>query len=339
MIHLILYATKLRALAIIGVLFIHISARLVRQEVGSFEWWIGNIFDSSSRWAVPVFIMLSGMLLLGKKESQSDIIQKRVPRLILPLVFWSFAYSLWTVRETIESYSIHQFTIDLFQNDIKYHFWYLYAILGLYLVMPLFKTFVQQGKRSDFLYFLIFGFVVSAADTTLSSLWQIHLAKGFEYFLGYGGYFILGYYLAKANIGQKATRIIHLLGFLALLLTIIGTWYISTELGRLNQVFYEYLSITTPFVAISIFVLIKDYGNRSNSVVPTIIAKYSFGIYLIHPMILDIYRGKEFVLLTGISHETTHPILYIGFMFITVLATSLFLTMIMSKIPFIKKFV
>ncbi|WP_162990193.1 acyltransferase [Mesobacillus foraminis] len=318
---------------------IHISARLVRQEIGSFEWWIGNIVDSSTRWAVPVFIMLSGMLLLGKQESQLDVLRKRVGKLLWPLLFWSFIYSLWKVRHDIETYSFRQFMIEVFQDSIKYHFWYLYVILGLYLCMPLFKMFIQNGRKEDIRYFLFLSFFISASTLTISSFFEINLAGGFEYLLGYGGYFLLGYYLANTTLARKKTSLIHILGAAALLITIVGTWLLSTRIGTLSQVFYEYLSFTTPFVAISIFLLVKDWGNKETSKATVLIANYSFGIYLIHPLILDIYRSKEFIQLTGISHTTTHPVLYVLIIFTIAFSTSLFLSYILCKFPATKKLV
>lgn len=336
---MILYATKLRALAIIGVVLIHISARLVRQEVGTFEWWVGNIVDSGSRWAVPVFVMLSGLLLLGKKEDQSYVIKKRITRIIWPFLFWSFIYSIWNVRYELGTYSLRDFAINIYQDNIKYHFWYLYVILGLYLCLPLFKTLVQNGKKSDILYFIFISFFISAIATTLQSVYNIRIASGFEYFLGYGGYFLLGYYLTTTEVSQKSLRIFYLLGVAALFLTIAGTWFVSMKQGSLNQVFYGYLSMTTPFVAISIFLLVKNFSNKECSKLISLFAKYSFGIYLIHPLVLDIFRGNEFIQLTGISHLTVHPVFYVLFIFILAFSTSLFLSFIVNKIPFIRRFV
>jgi surface polysaccharide O-acyltransferase-like enzyme len=338
-IKLILYATKLRALAIIGVLLIHISARLVRQEVGSFEWWIGNIVDSSARWAVPIFIMLSGMLLLGRKEPQTAVIKKRVSKVFWPLLFWSFIYSLWSVRYDLDTYSIYQAGIDLFQGSIKYHLWYLYVILGLYLCMPLFKTFIQHGKKTEIRYFIFLSFFISAISITLSSLFKIRIAGGFEYLIGYGGYFLLGYYLANNDLSKGALKVLHSLGAAGLLLTTGGTWLFSMEKGTLNQVFYEYLSFTTPFVAISVFLLVKEKANKDTSRLTEITAKYSFGIYLIHPIILDLLRGREFIQLTGLSHLTVHPIPYIVFMLSATFSASLLLSVILHKTPFLKRFV
>jgi len=336
---LILYATKLRAFAILAVLLIHISTPLVRQEVGSFEWWVGNVVDGSMRWAVPIFIMLSGMLLLGRGESQLNVVKKRVPRLLIPLLFWSLLYSLWDIRYDLETFSVQQILTDFYQNDVKYHLWYLYTLLGLYLAMPLFKTFIQHGRKSDLLYFILLDYIISATFEVLSSLLDIRLGNGFGYFLGYGGYFLLGYYLANTSLNKKTTNLIHLLGSAALLVTIIGTWFFSAEQGSLNQVFYKYLSLTTPIVSVSVFLLIKDLWNTENSRLTTVIANYSFGIYLIHPMILDVLRGEEFIQLTGISDVTTHPMIYVTFMFIVVLTFSILSTFILSKIPLLKKFV
>ncbi|MGM0902862.1 MAG: acyltransferase [Bacillota bacterium] len=335
---MILYATKLRAFAILAVLLIHISIPLVRQEVGSFEWWVGNVVDGSMRWAVPIFIMLSGMLLLGKTESQLTVVKKRVPRLLLPLLLWSLLYSIWDVRHDMHDYSFQQFLINLYQNDVKYHLWYLYTLLGLYLAMPIFKTFIQHGRKSDLLYFILLDYVISATFEVLASLLDIRLGNGFGYFLGYGGYFLLGYYLANTSLNKRTTNLIHLLGSSALLVTIFGTWFFSAEQGSLNQVFYKYLSLTTPIVSASVFLLIKNFWNTENSRLTTVIADYSFGIYLIHPMILDVLQGEKFIQVTGISAVSIHPILYVVLMFIVVLAFSLLFTSILSKIPLIKKF-
>ncbi len=338
-INLIFYATKLRALAIVGVLLIHISARLVRQEVGSFEWWIGNIVDSSVRWAVPIFFMLSGMLLLGKKEAQSVVIKKRVPRLIWPLLFWSFIYSLWASRYQLHTYSLEQSIINLFNGTIKYHLWYLYTIIGLYLCMPLFKTLIQYGKKVDVRYFICLSFLTSAIFISLSSFLQIKLAGGFEYLLGFGSYFLLGHYLANTDISKRVAYFFYIMGGIALFVTIMGTWLFSLRDGTLNQGFYEYLSLTTPFVAISIFILFKHHGNNLCGRFTTYAAKYSFGVYLIHPIVLDIFRSKEFIQATDISELSTNPIIYIAIILSVVYIFSILLTMFLHRIPYINRLV
>ncbi|UYG93854.1 acyltransferase [Cytobacillus firmus] len=333
---MIFYATKLRAIAIIGVLLIHISARLVTQDVGTYNWWIGNIFNSSSRWSVPIFIMLSGMLLLGRKESQSLVIKKRVTKIAWPFLFWSFIYFVWMFRYDIDAFSTKEFLIRFFEGSIKYHLWYLYTILGLYLAMPLFKALVHS-KKTDIRYIIAISFLISAIFTTIAFLFNLKPAGGFELFLGYGSYFLLGYYAANTAISKKISLFIYSAGIISLLATILGTWLVSSRQDSLNQVFYEYLSITTPFVAIAIFLFLKQFGNKTCGTITSLTAKYSFGIYLVHPIFLDIYRSKEFIAMTGISHNSTPVLFYLAFMLLAVYASSLLATMLMHKIPFIRR--
>ena len=336
---MIFYALKLRAYAIIAVLLIHISARYVTQEIGTLNWWIGNVLDSSVRWSVPIFIMLSGMLLLKKEETIGVIFKKRINKLIWPLLFWSLIFSLWQSRYDISSFNIKDTFIAFLQGDIKYHLWYLYAILGLYIALPLFRVFVKHADKLFIKYFIILSFIISSISTLLWYLYQIRLMNGFEYFLGYGSYFLLGFYLANYTITNKKEKIIYLFGGLGLIGTIIGTWYVSLQQGSLNQVFYQYLTITTPFVAMAVFLLVKKYGDKKSSNIMSLISKYSFGIYLVHPIFLDIYRGKEFVALTNVSMQNTPAIIYIIFVFIITIVSSLIFSMLLKRIPIFKHLV
>ena len=76
-----------RILAVCGVVFLHVAAGVVLgHEVGTGDWWFGNVYDSVVRWCVPVFVMISGALLLdpGKKEDLSTFYKKRLARVLLP---------------------------------------------------------------------------------------------------------------------------------------------------------------------------------------------------------------------------------------------------------------
>ena len=88
------YLDSLRALATIGVILIHISSPLVNMTWSKNMpyWWVGNVADSLVRFAVPVFLMLSGATMLGKEYSLTDFYKKRFLRVFLPFVFWLGMY-------------------------------------------------------------------------------------------------------------------------------------------------------------------------------------------------------------------------------------------------------
>ena len=87
--------------------------------------------NSLTAFAVPCFYMLSGAYLLQKSQSIKVTIQKRVPKLLLPLLFWSLIYICVSGNITPERF------IDMFFQEQATHLWYLYCLLGLYMLLPL----------------------------------------------------------------------------------------------------------------------------------------------------------------------------------------------------------
>ncbi|WP_241901942.1 acyltransferase, partial [Vibrio breoganii] len=90
----VVFLSNLRAIAAIAVVLLHSSAKFVTNEYFMNDlqaWWAGNIFDSSTRWCVPIFVMLSGFLLTSgeKEESQYEFYKKRLNKIFIPLIFWT----------------------------------------------------------------------------------------------------------------------------------------------------------------------------------------------------------------------------------------------------------
>ena len=84
---------SLRAIAILAVIVIHVSSPVVNRAYGSnmTYWWIGHVFDSAVRFAVPLFLMISGAMLLTKEYNLREFYKKRVVRVLLPFPFYNGA--------------------------------------------------------------------------------------------------------------------------------------------------------------------------------------------------------------------------------------------------------
>ena len=131
----------IRFFAVLAVVMIHISAEfVVSYPSHSLEFFVGNIFDALSRIGVPLFVMISGSLML-KEEKQISLKQiffKYILNIVIVLVAWSALYAvIWGI---IIPY-LYQSPIsiqDIFKRFIygHYHMWYLYMIIGLYSVTP-----------------------------------------------------------------------------------------------------------------------------------------------------------------------------------------------------------
>ena len=74
--------------------------------------------------------------------------------------------------------------------------------------------------------------------------------------------------------------------------------------GRLNLKVYSYFSINTIIQAVAIFVLIKGIVTENNflSKICSIISDYSYGIYLVHIIIIGVLFRN------GIYWSFAHPI-------------------------------
>ena len=84
----------LRALATVSVVALHVAGPVL-YEYGSLpagEWWTANAIDSAVRFSVPIFLMLTGALLLPRMEPAGQFLKRRFARLLWPFIFWSAVY-------------------------------------------------------------------------------------------------------------------------------------------------------------------------------------------------------------------------------------------------------
>lgn len=222
------YADLLRVLATIAVIVLHISAGWLGQTaVGSTEWTVLCTYDALVRWSVPMFVMLSGAFLLDPKKSVNlrDIFFKYILRVLVALLVWGSFYALLDYGHSNWHFTwagIKSAFGYVLRSQTHYHLWFLYMIIGLYLVTPILRAFVRGASRGTFHWFFALTFVVCSLLPTLQSLWpsQISLPMAWlnkldiHLVLGYVGYYVAGYYLKNYTLGRLAEFILYILGIL-----------------------------------------------------------------------------------------------------------------------------
>lgn len=216
--------------------------------------------------------------------------------------------------------------------------WYLYMIIGLYLITPFLKTFIKKENSDIIKIYLIIAIIVQFIEpilNILSTTWPlieyiINFIKKFqlEFFTGYTSYYILGWYITNNTIIHKKTY--YLLGILSYLLVLIyinitGD-YLSIS-SNINILVLTYSSV--------IFIFINNGKRYSLSQTTTkliiTLSTLSFGVYIIHPFIMDI--------LISLWHYSTNPLLYITISFILVISISYLCCNILAKIPYLHKLI
>lgn len=342
----IFYFDFLRIMAIFAVVSLHIANHhWADTDVNTFEWQIYNLYLSLVRWGVPVFVMISGALFLGKDVSIKKLYRKYILRIVVSLYFWSVLYALWNDFVVEKSFSKSGFIKEVLFGH--YHLWFMFMLIGLYMIVPLLNKIVANKKTAWYFVILSFVFVFAIPQLTeiagfkfsgvsnivnaLVSRLQLHMI------LGYSGYFVLGYLLNETVIKKKHRRLIYLSGLLGIVLTIVLTSVFSVAMQSPKTTFFANPTINILMVSVAVFVFAKTHLNKpllserkQNFLL--FFSKCSFGIYLIHPFFIETLDH-----LLHITPRSFNPVLSVPALTLLVFISAFLVSAILNKIPFVKK--
>lgn len=292
------YVDLFRVFALVGVIVLHVALRYLDQSApASAAYTASNLYSGLTRWCVPAFAMLSGALLLDpKKGSKVPAFALRLLRLVLCICLWSALYVLIELLLSGRALTVWGFLAemeDALLGDSHGVLWFLYIILGFYILSPILRALVRGASRAELHYALILSFLVAMLLPTLLAFFpnetvSLYLDRLQLYpVLGFFFYFIAGYYFRHYTIGRVAEALIYVLGVIGVLFTIWGAslfsrWWSMTD----SLLFHSYLSPNVALTAVAFFVLfryvlgVSDERGRSRGV--TAAARCAFGTFLIH---------------------------------------------------------
>ena len=334
------WVNSLRVFATFGVIFLHVASPMLYEygNISNLDWWVGNIYESSVRFCVPIFLMISGALILSKTyESTGEYFKKRFLRILLPFLFWSIIYIVSSLflkfinGEHLSFIEVLKFTFLKFRDGASFHLWYVYLIIGLYLIFPIIGKWLSKSNKHEIKYFL--GLWLLTIFAHLPFIKKFIPNIEISYFSGYIGFPILGYYLSKTNFNFNRKKAVYILLILTgILITIFGTFFITKHKGVFYDGFYtySYLSLNVIIFSIGIFLLFKNFvklGTKATSVI-LFFGKYSYGIYLVHNLVLWALRG------VGFSFAFINPIIGIPITSVLCFIISTFIILVINKLPF-----
>ena len=337
----LIWADALRVFAAIAVVVMHVSAIAIKQS-DAFDWWIGNIFVSLSQWGVPIFIMISGALMLdsSKNERISFYLAKRFKRILIPLLFWSCVYFVFLKLRGHEITVYFVLKSFFFTGGPYYHLYFLYLILGLYLLTPALRIYLRHASPTNIQYCIAICFLFAILYKLFGFLQHEDGTPSFAFttYLSYIGYYIGGYYFRNAPIERKLTRIL-LLGLLfCFLIILFGSGFLINKFGISSHGYYlrNYLSPPEIVMAFCIYILVlsvyagrdKIAGNR-----PSLfhqLSPMSFGTYLLHPIVVAI--------LSKVGVDGLWKTALVGIPLTTILTLIVCFTVVnfMRKVPFLR---
>ncbi len=344
---LLIWPDRLRNLAMLMVIAIHLAAPISQQNTSydTFYWWSGNFWDALSRPAVPLFVMLSGFLLLSKDYPLADFLKRRFSRVVVPALVWMAIYSFYNYQSHGVPDNFTSALKGIVNGPVHYHLWYVYLIIGLYLTYPVLRPWIKQASERDFLYFFAVCILGTWVYKTCVTFGGFKVGIYFEFFTNQAGHFVLGYYLGNKLLREQATgaetgikpwsisrKQVLWLAFGLLVagtaVTATGNWWFSKAQGHYFPYFYDYLTPNVGIAAIGWFLLVlHTWNSRPLLDIEKAFAAAGFGVYLFHVFAIDWWN------VVGYYQARCYPIVCVPMMIVMVAAFSYIPIAILRSIP------
>jgi surface polysaccharide O-acyltransferase-like enzyme len=344
----------IRTVAIILVILLHAAIEPtpdinIMSPQGVQLWWTSNIYDSIARSAVPLFVMLTGALLLQPNKVDEPLrvfFKKRWNRIGIPVIFWGAILFIWDFLVRGQSLSVVSILQGIFAGPYV-HFWYVYILIGLYLITPLLRVVVAHADWRIIRYFLLVWFIGTGivplvtlyANLSSQTIWfknNVFLLTGLI------GYFILGAYVVKLRFRSS---ILYLGLILSTVWTILGTFFLVGTLGEsYSQFFLDASSFSVIIASVTMFLILAAIPNQTiekrfptGNKILKVISQNTLPIYLFHIIILETlqkgYLGFK------ISVTTINPIIEIPLVTAVTLLLCLSIIVPLKKLPFVKRII
>ena len=175
----VFYYDALRALAIFGIVACHMTTGFITKasdiSIYNFDWMFLFFFNSLRQFSIPVFVMISGALLINKDYSLPTFISKKFNRIFIPYIFWVIVLvlvSFLLVNLGIKTNVIHDFSIGyIIKSMVGFTpgfqkgrlFWFIWMILLVYLILFILNkvlNYFDEGKRKRIIDILVIIFAI-----------------------------------------------------------------------------------------------------------------------------------------------------------------------------------
>ena len=340
----IVYLEVLRIVAILGVLFNHTNTKgffLFAATTNQFDYVISLLLSVLCKMSVPLFFMISGYLLLGKKESFLEVVKKRIVR--YALVIAAASLITYTADSLLGKapFSIRELTKIIYRGDIG-TYWFLYAYLGLMLMLPFLRGITGVLSQTT-VYYL----------TGLKLLLRGLLPMAIFVLLGYSMspaldvimledsvfYFLIGFYFGTTESFYSSTRkriLCRSISCFCIITTCCMIYYEYKVTGAYTE---NFLGALLPLVCISVFCEARhcleniEFTDKLRSVI-LFLGDKTLGVYLLEP-VFRICIGEAWNHFT----EGFPPLLASLLWCLVIFGMGILVTWLLKLIPFVRKLV
>ncbi len=239
--------------------------------------------------AAMLFMVLSGALLLPVAGSYRKFLFRRVRRVFVPYLFWFVVLTgVLMAQGSIDSaYGSFMLRWGWLKPYYGYS-WFIFAIVGLYLFMPIISPWIQSASRRHIEYYIL---IWAAAGLVPWLNGFMGLSVEYNYFFMFAnflGYCVLGYYFVRFPVGFRNNRFaVALTVLLAVVIPLLcclkfrggAVDWLHIALDRLSVVQFAQCALI-----FALLLRVRTLGRVLDPIV-RLLSRDSYGIYLVHIVI------------------------------------------------------
>jgi surface polysaccharide O-acyltransferase-like enzyme len=296
------YINRLRIGAIYAVVTAHVAMGLMMpMQPFTADWWLGCWLFFTAHAAIPIFVMISGALLLGneRQESAAQFYKRRFYRVGIPMVVWTAFYL--GVRQFIdgEHLTLGSTIRLILQGDAYYHLWFLYMIAGLYLVTPVLRTFVRYASPKERLFVIVAILLLANAYFQADVILWSNRRSILTMFIPFIAYYLCGYEIRRVDPKKVPAALLYLCVIAsALYLAAFSEVFFRRQGGVGVRYLFDFFSLPVAFLSIGVFW--AAYLHDASAGPPTglrrtaleWVASTTLGVYVLHPLVLTYLRHQ-----------------------------------------------
>ena len=323
-------------------------------EPDNIRFWIYLFFSVFCKFAVPLFLAISGALMLARPDERLRVVwHKRIFRIAGILLFYSGAYYIYNCVVTQKSINPVEFVVNLYSSGVQGHLWYLYLYIAYLVVLPFLRAMVKNLKNRYFYYMffvaLFFNGIIPSLEylvlkdsvTINPSLKIVWLADSAVL------YPCLGYFFQHRIDREHGKKMLPWL-WAAAVTGIFISGYVTYYKGMITGVLVEHdsqdffddfamLTCAAMFLTIKLLFENNDKLPKKLKMLILSMGSCTFGIYLIHMWVRDIpFLDGIYAWLKGVGIGNMSSIMIICFI---IMMLSYVIVLGISRIPYVKKLV
>ena len=339
----VVYIDLLNILAIFAVVVLHQNG-VVHTFADKSYWYSSLVFECLFYFAVPVFVMISGAMLMNYREKYDTktFFKKRVLKVLIPAIFWIIIMIAWRVlilkNMTINDWSPKNLLSIVLSSKEEATYYFIFLILGLYLTMPVLSKLAKPEHKKTLWYIVGVYFIFNALLPNLLAMVGVSYNNDLSLLIGqWAMYAVLGYLLSTTEVPKKYRIMLYVLSAILIAYRYFTTVSLSLEAGKIMKTSWGYGQFHIIIYASAVFLFVKNlkltWVKKHENVIKLLgqLAGCSFGVYLIHKIVMY-YELKLF----GVSNQSIWWRTLGG---ISTYAISVSIVYILKKIPLLKRIV